>query len=310
MDGYRAILGAVRSGTVQPQEQGRAAPPPFVTIARQAGAGGNTLNGRLVARLNGIDRADPPWTGFDRELVEKVAQTYELSSPLLETLDESSHSYMDELLTGFKLHGKSEPSELAVYRRVAKTIRALAQVGRVVIVGRGGVFLTQDMPVGLHVYLVAPLEQRVAMAREARGLSRDDAAEWVKRTDAARESFYRRHWPGQPVGPEAFSVTFNTAAISDEQMVESMVMGGRIAMLGIPPGRSSVDWSRIVFRSLTIKGVYGREIFETWYKMIALIENGLDVRGVITHRLPAASFAEAFDAMQAGGAGKVVLDWG
>jgi len=95
-----------------------------------------------------------------------------------------------------------------------------------------------------------------------------------------------------------------------EQMVESMVMGGRIAMLGIPPGRSSVDWSRIVFRSLTIKGVYGREIFETWYKMIALIENGLDVRGVITHRLPAASFAEAFDAMQAGGAGKVVLDWG
>ena len=64
-----------------------------------------------------------------------------------------------------------------------------------------------------------------------------------------------------------------------DQMVESLVMGGRIALLGIPPGKSPVDWSRIVFKAITIKGVYGREIFETWYKMIAMLENGLDVRG-------------------------------
>jgi threonine 3-dehydrogenase len=94
-----------------------------------------------------------------------------------------------------------------------------------------------------------------------------------------------------------------------DQMVENLVMGGRIALLGIPPGKSPVDWSRIVFKAITIKGVYGREIFETWYKMIAMLENGLDVRGVITHRFKVDDFVQGFDAMRGGSSGKVVLDW-
>ncbi|WP_143514495.1 L-threonine 3-dehydrogenase [Primorskyibacter flagellatus] len=94
-----------------------------------------------------------------------------------------------------------------------------------------------------------------------------------------------------------------------DQMVDSLVMGGRIAMLGIPPGKTPVDWSRIVFKALTIKGVYGREIFETWYKMIAMLENGLDVSGIITHRFPAAEFETGFAEMRGGSSGKVVLDW-
>ena len=99
----------------------------------------------------------------------------------------------------------------------------------------------------------------------------------------------------------------NQAAL--DQMVEAMVMGGRIAMLGIPPGKSPVDWSRIVFKAITIKGVYGREIFETWYKMIAMLENGLDVRRVITHRFGVDAFRDGFMAMKSGLSGKVVLDW-
>lgn len=94
-----------------------------------------------------------------------------------------------------------------------------------------------------------------------------------------------------------------------DQMVENLVMGGRIALLGIPPGKSPVDWSRIVLKSLTIKGIYGREIFETWYKMIAMLENGLDVRKVITHRFRAADYRQGFEAMLSGKSGKVVLDW-
>ncbi len=94
-----------------------------------------------------------------------------------------------------------------------------------------------------------------------------------------------------------------------DQMVEAMVMGGRIAMLGIPPGKSPVDWSRIVFKAITIKGVYGREIFETWYKMIAMLQNGLDVRKVITHRFKVDEFRDGFLAMKSGLSGKVVLDW-
>ena len=94
-----------------------------------------------------------------------------------------------------------------------------------------------------------------------------------------------------------------------DQMVENLVIGGRIALLGIPPGKSPVDWSRIVFKAITIKGVYGREIFETWYKKIAMLENGLDVRGVITHRFKVDDFVQGFDAMRGGSSGKVVLDW-
>ena len=94
-----------------------------------------------------------------------------------------------------------------------------------------------------------------------------------------------------------------------DQMVETMTMGGRIALLGIPPGKSPVDWSRIVFKAITIKGVYGREIFETWYKMIAMLENGLDVRNVITHRMSVDDFKQGFEIMKSGRSGKIVLDW-
>lgn len=99
----------------------------------------------------------------------------------------------------------------------------------------------------------------------------------------------------------------NAAAF--DQMVGAMVMGGRIAMLGLPPGKTEVDWRQIVFKALTIKGVYGREIFETWYKMIAMLEDGLDISRIITHRFAADDFVAGFDAMRSGQSGKVVLDW-
>jgi threonine 3-dehydrogenase len=94
-----------------------------------------------------------------------------------------------------------------------------------------------------------------------------------------------------------------------DQMVGAMVMGGRIAMLGIPPGKSQVDWSSIVFKALTIKGVYGREIFETWYKMIAMLEDGLDVSRIITYRFYVDDFEKGFKTMKSGSSGKIVLDW-
>jgi threonine 3-dehydrogenase len=94
-----------------------------------------------------------------------------------------------------------------------------------------------------------------------------------------------------------------------DQMVDAMLMGGKIAMLGIPPGESQVNWSRIVFKALTIKGVYGREIFETWYKMIAMLQNGLDIGRIITHHYPVDEFERGFATMMSGKSGKVVLDW-
>ncbi|MXP14750.1 L-threonine 3-dehydrogenase [Altererythrobacter confluentis] len=92
-------------------------------------------------------------------------------------------------------------------------------------------------------------------------------------------------------------------------MVDNMCHGGKIAILGLPSGNVTIDWHKVIFNMLTLKGVYGREIFETWYKMSVFIESGLDLSGIITHRLPADRFEEGFQAMLDGSACKVVLNW-
>jgi threonine 3-dehydrogenase len=92
-------------------------------------------------------------------------------------------------------------------------------------------------------------------------------------------------------------------------MLSVMNHGGRVAILGIPPNEVSIDWNQVIFKGLVLKGVYGREMFETWYKMVAMLQSGLDVSPVVTHRFPAARYAEGFEAMRSGQSGKVVLDW-
>ena len=126
----------------------------------------------------------------------------------------------------------------------------------------------------------------------------------VTRTDLADIQAQLKITQGFDVGLE---MSGNQIAL--DQMIEAMVMGGRIALLGIPPGKSPVDWSRIVFKAITLKGIYGREIFETWYKMIAMLQNGLDVSGIITHRFGVKNYDKGFAAMKSGHSGKVVLDW-
>ena len=94
-----------------------------------------------------------------------------------------------------------------------------------------------------------------------------------------------------------------------EAMLENMVNGGKIALLGILQPETKINWDLIVFNSLTIKGIYGREMFETWYKMTVMIQGGLDVEPVITHRFHYTDFELGFEAMQSGNSGKVVLTW-
>ncbi len=92
-------------------------------------------------------------------------------------------------------------------------------------------------------------------------------------------------------------------------MLPNMVHGGKIALLGIMPGNAAIDWNIVVFSALTIKGIYGREMYETWYKMTAMIQSGLDISPVITHRFPYTQFKEAIELMKSGNSGKIVLDW-
>ncbi len=99
------------------------------------------------------------------------------------------------------------------------------------------------------------------------------------------------------------------AAPAFRDMLATMNNGGKIAMLGIPARDFEIDWNQIIFKMLHIKGIYGREMFETWYKMIALVQGPLDVSGLITHRIGIDDFRDGFAAMRSGEAGKVVMDW-
>ena len=111
---------------------------------------------------------------------------------------------------------------------------------------------------------------------------------------------------------EGFDVGLEMSGVESafQQMIETMNNGGKIALLGIPPsGKMDIDWNLVVFKGLVIKGIYGREMFETWYKMTSMLQAGLVIDPVITHRLPISDFQKGFDAMLSGQCGKVVLEW-
>ncbi len=88
-----------------------------------------------------------------------------------------------------------------------------------------------------------------------------------------------------------------------------MCHGGKIALLGILPADTLIDWNTVIFSSLSIKGIYGREMYETWYKMTSMIQSGLNIASVITHRFHYTEFEKGFEIMRSGNSGKVILDW-
>ncbi|MBS0358210.1 MAG: zinc-binding dehydrogenase, partial [Proteobacteria bacterium] len=92
-------------------------------------------------------------------------------------------------------------------------------------------------------------------------------------------------------------------------LISSMVYGGRVALLGIPPSNTTIDWNHVVFGGLLLKGIYGRQMYETWYKMAAMLQSGLNIKPVITHHFSIQDYQEAFKVMASGESGKVILNW-
>ncbi|WP_444995935.1 L-threonine 3-dehydrogenase [Aliikangiella sp. IMCC44359] len=110
---------------------------------------------------------------------------------------------------------------------------------------------------------------------------------------------------------EGFDVGLEMSGVPSavQSMFATMNNGGKVAMLGIPPADMAVDWNQVIFKGLQIKGVYGREMFETWYKMVSLLQSGLDISDIVTHRFKVDDFQSGFDIMRSGQSGKVILEW-
>lgn len=151
-----------------------------------------------------------------------------------------------------------------------------------------------------HVVITDINEYRLDLARKM-GVTRAVDVSKESLVDVMRDLGMTE---GFDVGLEMSGVP--TAFIS---MLDNMNNGGKIAMLGIPGKEMAIDWSKIIFKGLTIKGIYGREMFETWYKMASLIQSGLDLSPIITHHYAIDDFQQGFDVMRSGQSGKVILNW-
>ena len=110
---------------------------------------------------------------------------------------------------------------------------------------------------------------------------------------------------------EGFDVGLEMSGVPSAftNMLEVMNHGGKVALLGIPPANTAIDWNNVIFKGLEIKGIYGREMFETWYKMVAMLQSGLDLSAILTHHFPLAHYVEGFETMLSGQSGKVILEW-
>lgn len=153
-----------------------------------------------------------------------------------------------------------------------------------------------------HVVITDLNPVRLELARKAAGVSLAVNPKETSLTDVMQQLDMHE---GFDVGLE---MSGNQNAFRD--MIATMSHGGKIAMLGIPsPSEIAIDWNHVIFDQLTIRGIYGREMYETWYKMTVMLQSGLDISKVITHRYQWNEFEKGFDAMREGSSGKVILDW-
>jgi cytidylate kinase len=221
-DHLRVLAAAVRAAPLPVHgTQASQSVAPFVTISREGGAGGHTIGRLLVDRLNKLAPGPDPWQLWDKELVEKVAREHHLSPDSVASLGESHRTWLEEFMAS--LSQAPDADEAWVYRRVAMTIRALAQHGRAVIVGRGGAYVTRKMPGGIHCRLVAPIAFRAQNMAHQLGLSLDAAMEHVRTLDRNRAAFHRRYWPQDAYRDEVYSVTLNMALTPEDRAIAALL---------------------------------------------------------------------------------------
>ena len=151
-----------------------------------------------------------------------------------------------------------------------------------------------------HVVISDVNEYRLELARKMGA---------TRAVDVRKESL--RNVMGELGMTEGFDVGLEMSGNGEafRSMLDVMNHGGHVAILGIPPGDTAIDWNQVIFKGLVLKGIYGREMYETWYKMVSMLQSGLDVTPVLTHRYRVDEYQEAFEVMRSGRSGKIVLDW-
>jgi cytidylate kinase len=206
-------------------------PPPFVTISREAGAGAHSLAEILIDRLN-ESRPEVPWAVFDENLVQQVLRDHDLPSELERYMGEDRVTEVRELLeVWLGLH----PHTDALVSKINATIIALARMGHVVIVGRGGHVLTRALKGGLHLRLISSFEKRRDRIAELHGIEVRAAAERVTALDTGRRAYVKRHFNADVTDPRAYDLIVNTETLplEDVATMVSARLAPELAQAGI-----------------------------------------------------------------------------
>jgi cytidylate kinase len=212
-------------------------PRVFVTVSRQCGTNGAEFAHALAERMNrDLLQGDHPWTAWDHELVERVSSEEHLSRQIVAQIEDRPQTWFEEALNSFSTSGDAEcAAELRVYKRIAATLRALAEAGHAVLVGQGGRWVTQKLAAAVHVRLVAPVAYRIETTAKQYKLTIGEATMRVEETDRNRSKFFARYWPGKTLAPELFAITLNAAELTVDEMVESLVPLIHAREAGAPP---------------------------------------------------------------------------
>jgi cytidylate kinase len=207
--------------TAGSQAAKRAATGPFITVSRAAGSGGSSLALSLASRLN-TDRpeGEPRWTVFDRQIVEKVLEDNQLSTRLARYLPEDR---VPEIEASVRELVGLHPNLWTLLRKTTETIRDLARLGHVILVGRGANFAARGVDRGLHVRLVGTEEARARHTARIRNIDLEAAAAWNRRTDAARRDYVRSAYETDVDDVTAYDLTLNTGTLALSEAADLVV---------------------------------------------------------------------------------------
>ncbi|MCF8240838.1 MAG: cytidylate kinase-like family protein [Melioribacteraceae bacterium] len=190
-------------------------PGPCITLSRQTGIGGEKISQSLLEFFDNHSTRKNPWAYFDKNLIEKVLEDHNLPDNFKKFLDEESfvaeNSYLNELFG-------IQPSMMKLFKKTFKSIYHLAELGYVIIVGRGSNIITADLRNSFHVRLVAPLNYRIELAQELYGHSRKETAEFIKREDSKRKRFIKNYFHKDVDDPLLYHVIINTNLLTFDEI--------------------------------------------------------------------------------------------
>lgn len=207
---------------------------PFITISREPGIDAAALGNAVVDALNeaeddayhrlGRPKPPQPWTGWDREGLQRVCRDAGLNREAVASLEESNRSWLGDFFAGLSSQNNVGGTDQdVVFRHIAEAVMALAEMGRTVIVGCGAALLTRNLRGGVHVRLVAPDDYRVARVAAEMRSTTDVATRHLRELDRNRDGFFRRYWPREPLRPDHFALTINVREVPTDIAVETIV---------------------------------------------------------------------------------------